>query len=275
MGNVCGCVRGPKEECYVDPSKAPLSPDTKELRGRRYFQRKKKRKSEDFQPTESLRSRGGESLQDEDTSRGTEPRCGPDQGPDREPEDSQDRVETAPEVEEATRASLDSISKGVYVGEVQVKRRAPLGQRLVLQSGRSSSQHTTTQARIHGITRTSRDVASKDSLLGRKLLQKQLRRVVTFGAVEHTLRTLRGDDRLVESLPRIIWSSQVHRRRRLAHTHTCSGASDPSQDHVVPTQPSVMCASVRPEVQPVQGINRQWDILRMCWCAAYGFGGCA
>lgn len=45
MGNLCGCVRGPKEEGYVDPKQAPLKPASKELKGRRYFQRKK-RKSE-------------------------------------------------------------------------------------------------------------------------------------------------------------------------------------------------------------------------------------
>ena len=50
MGNnACGCVRTPKEDYYVDPRKAPLSPSgQKEHQGRRYFQRKK-RKSEVLQ----------------------------------------------------------------------------------------------------------------------------------------------------------------------------------------------------------------------------------
>ena len=256
MGNVCGCVRGPKEECYVDPSKAPLSPERRELRGRRYFQRKKKRKSGDFQPTESLRSRGGESLQDGDVSGGMEPRCRPDQGPESGAEDRPDG-ESPPEVEETPSARLGSISRGVYVGEVQVNCRAPLGQRLALRSGRLSQQQgagvgsrPAGQAPLRCITRTSRDVAPKDGLLGRRLLQKQLRRVVSFGAVEHTLRTLRGDDRLAVSLPRIIWSSQVHRRTRRTHTHTCSGASGPSLGHAEGSGASVMCASARPEVKP-------------------------
>uniref|UniRef100_A0AAR2M6F8 Dystonin n=1 Tax=Pygocentrus nattereri TaxID=42514 RepID=A0AAR2M6F8_PYGNA len=72
MGNVCGCVRGHKEECYVDPTKAPLSPVPKELRGRRYFQRRKKRKSGEFHPDESLRSKGGESYQSETLSNTTD-----------------------------------------------------------------------------------------------------------------------------------------------------------------------------------------------------------
>nr|XP_014346487.1 PREDICTED: uncharacterized protein LOC106704297 [Latimeria chalumnae] len=44
MGNVCGCVRGQKEECSIDPAKAPLSHE-KHSRGRKYFQRKKRKKS--------------------------------------------------------------------------------------------------------------------------------------------------------------------------------------------------------------------------------------
>ena len=53
MGNnACGCVRTPKEDYYVDPRKAPLSPSgQKEHQGRRYFQRKK-RKSEVLHPGE-------------------------------------------------------------------------------------------------------------------------------------------------------------------------------------------------------------------------------
>uniref|UniRef100_A0A671KRT7 Dystonin n=1 Tax=Sinocyclocheilus anshuiensis TaxID=1608454 RepID=A0A671KRT7_9TELE len=66
MGNMCGCVRGSKEECYVDPTKAPISPAQKELSGRRYFQRRKKRKSAEFSATDSLRSHGAESCRSDD-----------------------------------------------------------------------------------------------------------------------------------------------------------------------------------------------------------------
>uniref|UniRef100_A0A8C2GDH7 Dystonin n=1 Tax=Cyprinus carpio TaxID=7962 RepID=A0A8C2GDH7_CYPCA len=66
MGNMCGCVRGSKEECYVDPTKAPISPAPKELRGRRYFQRRKKRKSAEFSTTDSLKSHRVESCRSDD-----------------------------------------------------------------------------------------------------------------------------------------------------------------------------------------------------------------
>lgn len=44
MGNVCGCVRAEKEEQYLDPAKAPLSPE-KHSPGRKYFRRKRRKKS--------------------------------------------------------------------------------------------------------------------------------------------------------------------------------------------------------------------------------------
>ncbi|RMC17468.1 hypothetical protein DUI87_06050 [Hirundo rustica rustica] len=44
MGNVCGCVRAEKEEQCLDPAKAPLSPD-KHSPGRKYFRRKRRKKS--------------------------------------------------------------------------------------------------------------------------------------------------------------------------------------------------------------------------------------
>uniref|UniRef100_A0A8C1IXG1 Dystonin n=1 Tax=Cyprinus carpio TaxID=7962 RepID=A0A8C1IXG1_CYPCA len=66
MGNMCGCVRGSKDEGYVDPTKAPISPAQKELSGRRYFQRSKKRKSAEFNANDSLRSHGAESCRSDD-----------------------------------------------------------------------------------------------------------------------------------------------------------------------------------------------------------------
>lgn len=44
MGNVCGCVRAEKEEQCLDPAKAPLSPG-KHSPGRKYFRRKRRKKS--------------------------------------------------------------------------------------------------------------------------------------------------------------------------------------------------------------------------------------
>lgn len=49
MGNVCGCVRAEKEEQYLDPAKAPLSP-AKHSPGRKYFRRKSRKKSVDGRP---------------------------------------------------------------------------------------------------------------------------------------------------------------------------------------------------------------------------------
>ncbi|XP_078128912.1 dystonin isoform X5 [Sander vitreus] len=110
MGNICGCVRGPKEECYVDPKKAPLSLESKERKGRRYFQRKK-RKSEDFQPAGSLRSPGSEA---------TEAICSSAEaqdGPDGNAEESQAELDKPSEVETHL-SRQDSISTGIYVGEI-------------------------------------------------------------------------------------------------------------------------------------------------------------
>uniref|UniRef100_A0A8C3KEU1 Dystonin n=1 Tax=Calidris pygmaea TaxID=425635 RepID=A0A8C3KEU1_9CHAR len=49
MGNVCGCVRAAKEEQRLDPAKAPLSP-AKHSPGRKYFRRKRRKKSTDEGP---------------------------------------------------------------------------------------------------------------------------------------------------------------------------------------------------------------------------------
>lgn len=272
MGNVCGCVRGPKEECYVDPTKAPLSLESKELRGRRYFQRKKKRKLGEFQRPESLQSRGGESVQSkEDIPRRVELQHEADMGI----RESQVGMEGAPEGE-TPRPRLGSINKGLYVGEVP---KVPLGNKLASQSGQISAHQTDREAILHGITKTSRSIAPKDGLLEKKLSHKQLTRAVTFGAMEHMLRTLRGDnDRSenLEQLPEIIWSTQVHKRRRV---HTCSGRGSLSPDYLESLQVSAKCTSAQQEVNQVQlFIARQYVWTKMSCAsvsvASYCNNGC-
>lgn len=249
MGNMCGCVRGPKEECYVDPNKAPLTPGSKELRGgRRYFQRKKKRKSGDFQPGDSLRSRGGESVHSEAQL---------DPPLDQTPENDK-RAAGLPETEaKAARPKLGTLSEGVYVGEVPVRFTSRGGasagcrKKLALAHGYrrpsdadededSKAVAAAAERNLHGVTRASRRVAPKDNLLERRLLQRQLRRAVSFGAVEHMLRTLRAggrdaEDRMLEDvkgLRRLIWSTQVHRKRRRAQTCVVASGSQDSLDGV-------------------------------------------
>lgn len=229
MGNICGCVRGPKEECYVDPKKAPLNPETTELKGWRYFQRKK-RKSENFQCVGSLKIPGKEEF----TSRAT---CGSAElqdGLDRSIVEIQAKLDKPSQEKHLSRQ--DSISKGVYVGEVPVlilrdTCNKPLGKRLACRLERFSTEETdsdrsrsSVKGQLRCISATSRGVSAKDGLLVRKLLQRQLRRAVSFGAVEHMLRTLRGIDRpgSEETFAKIIWGSQAHRRRR-RRAHTCSG----------------------------------------------------
>lgn len=249
MGNVCGCVRGPKEECYVDHTKAPLSPESKELRGRRYFQRKKKRKLGEFQWPESIQSRGGESVQSkEDIPRRVELQHEADMGI-----MGQVGMEGGQEGE-TPRPRLGSMSKGLYVGEVP---KVPPGNKLASQSGQISAHQTDREAILHGITKTSRSIAPKDSLLEKKLSHKQLTRAMTFGAMEHMLRTLRGDnDRSenLEELPEILWSTQVHKRRRV---HTCSGRGSLSPDYLLSLQVSSKCTSAKQEVNQLQAIYSQ------------------
>uniref|UniRef100_A0A3B4WAC8 Dystonin n=1 Tax=Seriola lalandi dorsalis TaxID=1841481 RepID=A0A3B4WAC8_SERLL len=230
MGNICGCVRGPKEECYVDPKKAPLNPESKEQKGRRYFQRKK-RKSGEFQPAGSLRSRGSEAIASGDICDSAELQDGPDGSTG----GNQELLDKPSEVENPL-LRQDSISKGVYVGEVPVlilrdRNNQPLGKRLAYRLGRFSTEQTDgdrsrsfVEEKLRCINTTSRGVSAKDGLLVKKLLQRQLRRAVSFGAVEHMLRTLRGNDRpgSEERFAKIIWDSQAHRRRR-RRAYTCSG----------------------------------------------------
>lgn len=245
MGNICGCVRGPKEEYYVDPKKAPMSPESKEVKGRRYFQRKK-RKSEEFHPAESLRSEvnasvgicGSAELQD---------------NPDEDTEENHAGLDKPLEVEKHL-SRQGSISRGVYVGEVPVflfsnPPNQSLGKKLACKFRRFPTDHvegdtsrSDIDARFRCINSTSGGVSAKDGLLVKKLLQRQLRRAVSFGAVEHMLRTLRGNDRpgSEETFAKIIWDSQAHRRRR-RRAYTCSGYVErlPAPAKCIPTQHEV------------------------------------
>ncbi|XP_062375938.1 dystonin [Sardina pilchardus] len=262
MGNMCGCVRGPKEECYVDPNKAPLTPGVKDLRGggRRYFQRRKKRKSGDFQPGDSLKSRGGESVQS-----GAQQEPPPDGAG-----ESRDGAAGCRETE-AARPKLGSLSEGVYVGEVPVASRSRGGASAACRKKLASAhgarrasdddddadrelggEPAAAERSLRGVTRTSRRLAqAKDGLLERRLLQRQLRRAVSFGAVEHMLRTLRAgqrdaEDRMLEDvkgLRRLMCSTQVHRKRRRAHTCSEASASQGSLDGI---QKPVKYTTVKP-----------------------------
>ncbi|KAK5853912.1 hypothetical protein PBY51_015028 [Eleginops maclovinus] len=230
MGNICGCVRGPKEECYVDPKKAPLSLESKELKGRRYFQRKK-RKSGDFQTAGSLRGlRRGEAVATEDNRGSAEPKGVPVANP----EESQAGLGTTTELKKHV-SRQDSISTGVYVGEVPVLVfRDPSNQttkRLAYRPGRfftdDERSRSSVEGKLHCTKSTPGSASAKDGLLVKRLLQRQLRRAVSFGAVEHMLKTLRGNDRpgSEETFAKIICGSQAHRRRR-RRAHTCSGYVD-------------------------------------------------
>lgn len=248
MGNICGCVRGPKEECYVDPKKAPLNLDTKERKGRHYFQRKK-RKSGDFQPAGSLRSTGSEAI----TSGVIRDSTGLQDGPDGSKGENQELVAKPSELENPL-LRQDSISKGVYVGEVPVlilkdALNQPVGKRSAIRPGRFSTEladgerrKSSVEEKLRGINTTSRGVSAKDGLLVKKLLRRQLRRAVSFGAVEHMLRTLRGHDRpgSEEKFAKIIWDSQAHRKRR-RRAYTYSG-------YVEHPPPPAKCISAQHEV---------------------------
>lgn len=261
MGNICGCVRSPKEECYVDPKKAPLNPESKELKGRRYFQRKK-RKSEDFQRVGSFKSPGNEDF----TSGAT---CGSAElqdGPDRRREENQAELDKPSQVEKHV-SRQDSISKGVYVGEVPVlilrgACNQPLGKRFACRLGRFSTEEadsdrsrSSVEGTLRCIRTTSRGVSAKEGLLVKKLLQRQLRRAVSFGAVEHTLQTLRGNDRPGSEVTfaKIIWGSQAHRKRR-RRAYTCSG-------YVGRLPAPAKCISTEDEVNQecVIYIHHEWD----------------
>lgn len=247
MGNICGCVHSPKEECYVDPKKAPLRPESKQLKGRRYFQRKK-RKSEDFQPVESLRSPRSQDVTREAIFTSAEPQHGPNESR----EESQVGLDKPSEVE-TNLSRQESLSRGVYVGEVPVlvlrdPWNQPLGRSRVYRLGRFSTEQTdsdksrsTVEGKLLGVNTTSRRAPARDGLFVKKLLHRQLRRAVSFGAVEHMLLTLRGNDRpgSEETFAKIIWGSQANRRRRRKQrAYTCSGYIEhlPAPAKCVPTQ---------------------------------------
>lgn len=235
MGNISGCVRGPKEECYVDPKKAPLSPGSKELRGRQYFQRKK-RKSEDLKPNGPSRSSPGESI-------GSSTVCNSSELQDDSEDNSkrnQTEISKLSQVEnQLTRQG--SLSKGVYIGEVPVivlrgDGNPPLDTRMAcrLESlstdiGNNHSCRNAVEGKHHGVSANPKNVSAKDGLPVKKLLQCQLRRAVSFGAVEHMLQTLKGNDipGSEEMFAKIIYGSQTHRRRR-HRTYTCPGYIKPA-----------------------------------------------
>lgn len=247
MGNICGCVHGPKEECYVDPKKAPLRPEAKEIKGRRYFQRKK-RKSQDFQPVESLRSPRSQDVARKAIFTSAEPQHGPDGST----EESKAGLDKPSEVETHL-SRQESLSRGVYVGEVPVlvlrdPCNQPLGKSLVYRLGRFSTEQTdgdksrsAAEGKLHSVNTTSRCAPARDGLFVKKLLRRQLRRAVSFGAVEHMLLTLRGNDRpgSEETFAKIIWGSQANRRRRRRQrAYTCSGYIEnlPTPDKCIPAQ---------------------------------------
>ncbi|XP_031697496.1 dystonin isoform X11 [Anarrhichthys ocellatus] len=265
MGNICGCVRGPKEECYVDPKKAPLSLESKEHKGRRYFQRKK-RKSGAFRPADGpLRSPGCEAIATDSICSSAEPQCGPDGNA----EESQAELGKPSEVKKHL-SRQDSLSTGVYVGEVPVLiLRDPCNQsskRLAHRLGRFSTEQTkdsrsrsTVGGKLRCINTTSRGASAKDGLLVKRLLQRQLRRAVSFGAVEHMLRTLRGNDGpgSEETFAKIIWGSQAHRRRR-RRAYTCSGYVEhlPAPAKCISTQHEISEIHVTGESQDMTAKER-------------------
>lgn len=226
MGNVCGCVRGPKEDCYVDPKKAPLNPESKHFKGRRYFQRKN-RKSEDFQLVDPPRSPVSETSANGDTSQTVRPQDLTDGSTG----ESRPKLERSSEVEKHLSGQA-SISR---VGEVPVliPKISSANQTLATRSKRivpvkSDEEGSTVEGKLHCINTTFRGIAAKDGLLVKKLLRRQLRRAVSFGAVEHMLRTLGGHHRpdSEDAFAKIICGSQVHRRRR-RRAYTCSGFMEP------------------------------------------------
>lgn len=204
MGNVCGCVRGPKEECYVDPKKAPLRPEPKDLKGRRYFQRKK-RKSDISRPVEPPDSPGCEAVTSEVAGVSREPQNDPGGNV----EESQTGMEG-----ETQLSSKESLSGGICVGEEPVsifrdschQPHKKFTSRISSDSERSSSA---VDRRLHDISPASR-------VLVKRLTVPQLRRAVSFGAAEHTLPTLRvsggsGND---EAFAEFMRGSEANGRRR-------------------------------------------------------------
>ncbi|TSN48476.1 Dystonin [Bagarius yarrelli] len=193
-GNVCGCMKGHKDECYVDPSKAPLSPTSKELRGRRYFQRRKSRKLVECQPDDNERNQR--------------------------------------EIEKTLK------DQGVFVKVPLVRT----GRRPSTAQSERDKNRLTIKENLYKFTQASKLIARRDRLLEKKLLQRQLRRTVSFGAVEHLLRTLRRHDSRrssadhqwddIHGVSRIIHGIQVGKKRRRAYTSSSASFSHTSLDTI-------------------------------------------
>lgn len=230
MGNVFGCVRGPKEECRVDPKKAPLRPESKELKGRRYFQRKK-RKSDISGPVEPPDSPGCEAVMREVVGVSREPQ--------NDPGGNVEESQTGMAVE-AHLSSQERLSGGICVGEEPVsifrgschqphKKLTPW---ISSDSQRSSSA---VDRRLHDISTASRVAPAREGVLVKRLMVPQLRRAVSLGAAEHTLPTLRVEE---TSLEFVCGSEANGRRRRRAssfsgYIHYPVSAKCVSADHKV------------------------------------------
>lgn len=198
MGNVCGCVREQKEECYVDPKKAPLRLELKEVKGRRYFQRKK-RKSDFLQPVEPLHSPACEAA----SIRG-EPQNDPDWN-----------------LEEETHVSREeSLSRGpVFI--VRDSQHQP-HEDLTPQTSTDQSRSTGGN-RLRAITTTSMVAPGREVLLDKELMRHQLRRSASFSSVS----------RNEETFAKIIWDWQASRRRRASSCSGCIQHDPVSADHKV------------------------------------------
>lgn len=213
MGNVFGCVRVPKEECHVDPKNAPLRPEPKELKGRRYFQRKK-RKSGALQPVEPLSNPGCEAA-----------------GISRQHPNDPDWTR-----EEETHLSRpESLSRGVYVGEepvfiIRESQHQPRKETTPNTSTDCDRSRSTVDASLHDINATSRVAPG-----GGGLIRRQRGRSASFGAVEHTLQTLRRSHRSgrEEAAAEIRWGRQANRRRRASACSGCIRHDPPSGHHKV------------------------------------------
>lgn len=220
MGNVFGCVRGPKEECYVDPKKAPLGSELKDRKGRRYFQRKR-RKSDISRRVEALGSPGCEAVASEVGSLENDP------GGTEEPHAG---------MEVGTHSSSqESLSRSVCVGaEPGSLLRHSCHQphkRLTQEISSDSDRSGYTVTKTHNISTTPRVAPAGEGPSA-----------VSFGAVEQMASTLRVNDGSAneEMFAKIIWSSQANMgRRRRASTfsgyiqHCLVAAKWASADHKV------------------------------------------
>lgn len=214
MGNVFGCVRVPKEERHVDPKSAPLRPESKELKGRRYFQRKK-RKSDVLQPVEPLGNPGCEAA-----GISGEPPSDPDWNR-----------------EEGTHLSRpESLSRGVYVGEevpvfiIRDSQQQPRKETTPNTSTDRDRSRSTVDASLHDIDTTSRVAPGRGGPI-----RRQRRRSASFGAIEHTLQTPRRSHRSgrEEATAEIIWGCQANRGRRASACSGCIQHNPPPGHHKV------------------------------------------